>query len=131
MTALLLAAFMLQPLPPPEPVYHPPVPGHFSQYSRQPTIDTVAWRRMVGHIGPERYDGFIALPSCERLGQTVQVQIDGDPRWWTLVIMDCSGHATATEWMARNRILGEIGYFAARDMGLAPGRGASGRMAVQ
>lgn len=130
MSRILAAAlFLAMPILPEPEEPKTPLEGLFSQYRRDPTAGTALWRMQAGQLPDVPHDGYIALPSCELLGQIVQVQVETRPgRWWRLQVFDCSGHAHATRWMEEGNILGELGYFVAREMGIPEHGPTAGRM---
>ena len=66
-------------------------------------------------------DGFVAAERCADIGQVWTV-MHGE-RVERMLVADCSGHASTTQWMRRNRILIEVDGATARRWGVV-GRGA-------
>lgn len=92
--------------------------GYLSQFAQGPTDGTLAYRQSVGELPEDlsMYDGFLAVPDCDRIGHVAWLSIQGGP-WGLYMTMDCSGHASTTEWMDRDRILAEVDFYTARDHG--------------
>lgn len=55
------------------------------------------------------YDGFMAMESCEELGNEYWIRPE-DGQWELFLVVDCSGHAETTQWMLRNNIVVEVDY---------------------
>jgi hypothetical protein len=71
-------------------------------------------------------DGFVAAWDCERIGETALLSIDGG-EWITVMVSDCSGHESTTEWMISNSVLVEMSGELAEEYGVVclcpiPGR---------
>lgn len=68
-------------------------------YARQ------SWQQLPADVS--HVDGFVASWDCELIGDTALLSIDGNP-FITVMIADCSGHFSTTEWMQRNNVVFEI-----------------------
>lgn len=102
--------------------------GIWSQYNRGPTEAQIWYHQEVTGLlrDPWRYDGFIARLSCDEVGQDAWIRIGEDPQWQHVFVFDCSGHASTTRWMREAGIIGELGYYLARENGVPVGRGVRG-----
>lgn len=83
--------------------------GILSQYEVGIMPDVVVaqqeWERLpmdLSHV-----DGFVAAWDCKRIGDTALLSIDGQ-EWITVMVADCSGHQSTTDWMIANDVIFEI-----------------------
>lgn len=56
-------------------------------------------------------DGFVATWDCDLIGQTALLSIETPLGWsnyQTVVIADCSGHQSTTDWMISQNVIFEI-----------------------
>jgi hypothetical protein len=67
--------------------------------------------------------GFIAMESCDRIGDIIYLRPEGTNRWYSFMVADCSGHAETTAWMKNNNILVELWYPAVEPFGGRRNRG--------
>ena len=99
--------------------------GTFSQYGELPSTATIEYRDSVGQL-PANVNGYIAVSSCDHIGDRAWISIDYGP-WLRVGVADCAGSAETVEWMAKDRIIGELFY----DLALSHdtiGRGIKGRL---
>lgn len=95
--------------------------GWLSQYAEQPTSEVLANRQVQGRTAYtlpanwQSFDGFIAMRDCGELGNVYRLNVDG--QLMTILVFDCSGHQSTSDWMTRNNILGEIDYWSALKLG--------------
>ena len=61
-----------------------------------------------------QYDGFIAMESCDELGNEYYIRPQNTTAWEFFLVVDCSGHAETSEWMERNNIIVEVDYETAK-----------------
>lgn len=100
--------------------------GTLSQYAERPTLEVISNRSVPGRTAYtlpddwQRYDGLIAVESCTDLGRSYHV-VWGEYSG-VFLAFDCSGHVETSRWMKRNRILGEVDFYTAREWG-SIGRG--------
>ena len=86
-----------------------------SQYARS-VFDRVVAVRQAGRTAKDLptplpdVDGFIAVADCDQIGDIWALRPVGQVWWETFLVADCSGHATTTGWMTKNRIIAEVDY---------------------
>jgi len=56
-----------------------------------------------------QYDGFVAMESCDELGNEYWIRPENG-QWELFLVVDCSGHAETSHWMKSNNILAEVDY---------------------
>jgi hypothetical protein len=109
--------------------------GYFSQYDQSPTDGTIEYHQDISGRLPQdlsAYAGVVAVKDCSLVGSDAWIWIM-DSRanmayaWLPVKVFDCSGHAETTEWMEQNNIIGELGYYLARDLGVLS-RGIRGKI---
>lgn len=115
--------------------------GYFSHYTQSPTDGTIAYHQEVSSLLPHDmapYKGVVAVADCSLVGQDAWIWITdqraapGYTRTWLFVkVFDCSGHASTTMWMNQNNIVGELGYYLVRDIGLLHQGGIEGEIVFQ
>lgn len=92
--------------------------GTMSQYSAAATQRVIAARSVLGRtaytlpLNWREYDILLAVENCGKLGSKYNVYWNG--HHGRALAFDCSGHASTSAWMQRNRILGEVDYATAR-----------------
>lgn len=94
--------------------------GWLSAYAKEPTDHTLEYRLETGDI-QEGYEAYIAVPECNRIGETgVIVLPDGNQK--TYQVFDCASRNTAEDsshaWMTENNIVAELDYYTWKDHGL-------------
>lgn len=88
--------------------------GIASQYAPGVMESVIENRRIPGKTNytvPQdlsQYDGFIAMKSCTELGNEYYLRPTGEDEWERFLVVDCSGHKSTSDWMARNNIIVEI-----------------------
>lgn len=87
--------------------------GYLSAYNYAPTVGTIAYRQGTGEI-PHNLSGFagvIAVKDCGLVGKEATLIVEN--KEYPVVIFDCAsrGNDGTREWMDRDNILAEIGYF--------------------
>lgn len=100
--------------------------GYFSQYSQAPTDGTIDYHQNVSGKLPQDlsgYAGVLAVQDCSLVGADAWIWISdsrANPEytmtWLPVKVFDCSGHTETTEWMNRNNIIGELGYYLTNDL---------------
>jgi len=85
--------------------------GWASQYAPG-VMDTVvlqrqAWGQLPADLSG--YDGFVARPLAEEIGDTVYLRPAGQTEWEQFLVVDC-GCPQGREWMLSNDILVEVDY---------------------
>lgn len=117
------------------------ISGYFSHYTQSPTDGTIAYHQDKSGLLPHdmaSYKGVVATVDCSLVGQDAWIYIT-DQRatpglirvWLPVKVFDCSGHTSTTDWMNQNNIVGELGYYLARDMGLLYQGGIVGEIVFQ
>lgn len=94
--------------------------GWASQYeTHQLMADTVEARQGWGQLPADvsGYDGFVAVESCNRIGDSIYLYRPG-VGFEHFLVADCSGHASTTRWMRENGILVEVGRRTAERWGV-------------
>lgn len=115
------------------------VSGLWTFYHQNPTDGTIDYHQNVSEKIPKDlsdFDGVVALVlGCRDVGEEAWIRIT-DPhvpieqwnRWKHVMVFDCGGHAESIEnFFGPNNIIGELGYYLARDTGAMPlGRAVAG-----
>lgn len=70
-------------------------------------------------------DGYIAVLDCSEIGQTRLLRYQD--KTYTVLIADCSGHASTSQWMRNKNVIAEVDYRLARQNGFV-GRGVKGQI---
>jgi hypothetical protein len=86
--------------------------GWWSQYDQHPTDMMIAYHGYED----EDVDGFIAVPDCTRVGQYALIGVN--EHVYYVRVFDCLSRHEDLGWWTRNNILGEIGYYIAKDAGV-------------
>ena len=132
MTKLLASAILLPFIIFPVPMEPFPVTsGYWSRYAEEPTLDTIHYRQAVGDLPLDLsgYAGVIAVADCKLVGRDAWIQVE-DSKWLRTIIFDCSGHAETSRWMKEGRIIGELGYGLAKELGTTRRGGVPGKLWV-
>jgi hypothetical protein len=83
--------------------------GILSQYAEGVMPGVVearqGWDQLPDNLS--MYDGFVAAWDCERIGDAALLSIDGG-EWLTVLVTDCSGHKSTTDWMISQNVIFEI-----------------------
>ena len=125
---LLLSLFLFMPIfdgPKTLPDRAPIISGTFSQYGQRPTDATIEYRDSVGQL-PKGVHGYIATESCDHVGDRAWISLNNGP-WFRVGVFDCSGHSSTSEWMQKNRIIGELDFYLATEYDTI-GSGIDGRL---
>jgi len=98
--------------------------GWASQYDAGVMERTVALRQRWGQLPDDvsAWVGFVAVPECGRIGETVYLRPLEARRWERFLVADCAGPDGSYGWMVRNRIFVEVDGATARRWGTV-GRG--------
>lgn len=100
-----------------------PVPGWASQYGLgvmpRVVVARQGWGQLPANLGS--YDGFVARPYCDELGDTVYLRREGRLGWERFLVADC-GCPQGRAWMLERGILVEVDFETAARWGTA-GRG--------
>jgi len=97
--------------------------GWTSHYAPN-VMDMVIENRVEwGHIEPDisRFDGFVAVPSCDRIGDELLVRVY---EWELMLVTDCAKEDDsdgAYSWMTENDILIEVDWETAMRWGAVGG----------
>jgi hypothetical protein len=102
----------------PEPRNSVAASGFWSRYDREPTDATIEYRKISQDLPQDMigYDGVIATISCDHIGKDAWITI-GESDWLKVRVFDCSGHMSTNLWAEENNIIGELGYYIAKDHG--------------
>jgi len=58
---------------------------------------------------------YVAVESCNRIGEVIWIRRGPEDDWLPVMIADCSGDRETTNWMRRNSIYLEIDYQLAKE----------------
>jgi len=88
--------------------------GIASQYAPgvMPAVLNTHYAGRTSYMPPQDlsiYDGFIAMESCNELGNEYWLKPENG-QWELFLVTDCSGHSETTHWMLRNNIIVEVDY---------------------
>lgn len=90
--------------------------GWASYYVKETTVGTILYRLSVGDIPDKKYDAYIAVSDCTRIGETGYIIIDKhDPVQY--IVFDCAGrdaYTNGVSWMVANGFQAELGYYTAK-----------------
>jgi hypothetical protein len=88
------------------------VTGVASQYAPGVMDRVVETRQRWDQIPADvsDYDVFVAVESCDLVGEERLIRREGTKEWETALITDCSGHTETSQWMWRNNIIVEVDY---------------------
>lgn len=102
--------------------------GVFSRYDQSPTDGTIAYHQEVDGALPldmSGYAGVVAVEDCSLVGRDAWIRITDDranpwalDQWRPVLVFDCSGHDSTSNWMAAFNILGELGYYFTEEIGM-------------
>lgn len=86
--------------------------GWASQYGAGVSERVIRKRQEFNQLGSDLppVDGFVALVTCDRLGEVVWIRPVGAEVWERFLVIDCSGHANTTSWMNSSGILAEVDH---------------------
>ena len=106
--------------------------GYLSQYGRDPTVATIAYRQAVGDLPLDmnRYAGVIAVADCGLIGHEARLRVEDAP-WQDVIIFDCSGDVATSEWMQDSRVIAELGYGLAKQHGIIGKGGIHGQLVIE
>ena len=102
--------------------------GTWSQYSQGPTDGQIWYHTtQTGKLkNPKRYDGFVAVADCDLVGDEAWIRVYPWKKWQHVFIFDCSGHVSTTRWFHEAGIIGELGWYIARELDVPTGKGVRG-----
>lgn len=94
--------------------------GWLSAYDKEPTDHTIEYRLENGDI-QEGYDTYIAVPECNRIGETGKIVFaNGTEKSYQ--VFDCASRNVSEDnshgWMKENNIIAEIDYYSWQEQGL-------------
>lgn len=94
--------------------------GWLSAYDQEPTDHTLEYRLEIGDV-QEGYDVYLAVPGCDRIGETGLIRFPtGETK--TYQVFDCASRNTTEDqsktWMEENNIVAEIDYYSWEEYGL-------------
>lgn len=99
----------------------PDTDGWLSAYEKSRTDATYNYRLEVGDI-QEGYDVYIAVPQCDRIGETGLIYFYDHALLRTYQVFDCASRNITVVpgyyWMTRNNIIGEVDYYTWQEIGL-------------
>lgn len=83
--------------------------GILSQYEQGVMPPVVAARQEWEQLPDDLtgIDGFIAVWDCDQIGRPGLLSINNG-EWKTVLVADCSGHVSTTQWMIANNVIAEI-----------------------
>lgn len=89
--------------------------GWTSHYAPNVMAQVIENRQEWGHIPHDlsHFDGFVAVPECDRIGETIYAKPAHWKTWETFLVADCArpiGTDGAYEWMTENNILIEVDW---------------------
>ena len=97
--------------------------SHYAPYVMDTVIDNrQSWGQLPVNL--MMYDGFVAVPECDRIGEVVFARPMGADEWDMLLVTDCAmpvGTDGAYEWMVDNNILIEVDWVTAVRWGAVGG----------
>ena len=80
-----------------------PQPAYASRYAPGIMLATVEARQEWGHLPNDlsRFDGFVAVGDCDRVGETIILRDASKPNqpWLRMAVADCAGDEHAAAFM--------------------------------
>lgn len=87
--------------------------GWASYYDKAPTDATIRARISMEHIPDKKYDVYVAVSDCSRIGETGLISIDGHAPV-PYIVFDCAGlnaYEDGQSWMDKHNIAVELDYY--------------------